>query len=138
MSKRVLIVDDEESIRSSLDRLLSYEKYKTFLAGDGKEALDTVSNERVDIVLLDIKMPGMDGLEVLAKLKEMNPELPVIIISGHGNIATAVEATKLGAFVIGCSLPSGTVFARRSLRSRIYSSGDGRGSRPKSSVSIQR
>jgi len=98
MSKRVLIVDDEESIRSSLDRLLSYEKYRTFLAKDGPQAIEIVQSERVDIVLLDIKMPGMDGIEVLAKLKEMNPELPVVIISGHGTIATAVEATKLGAF----------------------------------------
>ena len=98
MSKRVLIVDDEESIRSSLERLLSFEKFKTFSAGDGETALDLASSERVDIVLLDIKMPGMDGLEVLGKLKDLRPDLPVIIISGHGTISTAVEATKLGAF----------------------------------------
>ena len=98
MSKRVLIVDDEESIRSSLERLLSYEKYKTFAAADGAAALDIAASERVDVVLLDIKMPGMDGLEVLGKLKELHPHLPVIIISGHGTISTAVDATKLGAF----------------------------------------
>jgi two-component system nitrogen regulation response regulator NtrX len=98
MSKRILIVDDEESIRSSLERLLSYEKYKALTAADGAAALDLAASERIDIVLLDIKMPGMDGLEVLGKLKELRPDLPVIIISGHGTIATAVDATKLGAF----------------------------------------
>jgi len=98
MSKRVLIVDDEESIRSSLEKLLSFEKFKTFTAPDGQKALDIVGGERIDIVLLDIKMPGMDGLEVLQKIKETHSNLPVVIISGHGTIATAVEATKLGAF----------------------------------------
>ncbi|MCK4537197.1 MAG: sigma-54-dependent Fis family transcriptional regulator [Candidatus Krumholzibacteria bacterium] len=98
MSKQVLIVDDEESIRTSLEKLLSYEKYGAFTAPDGESALRIVSDERIDIVLLDIKMPGMDGLEVLGKMKEIRPELPVIIISGHGTISTAVEATKLGAF----------------------------------------
>ncbi len=98
MSKRVLIVDDEESVRSSLEKLLSFEKFKTFTAPDGQKALDIVGGERIDIVLLDIKMPGMDGLEVLQKIKETHSNLPVVIISGHGTIATAVEATKLGAF----------------------------------------
>jgi two-component system nitrogen regulation response regulator NtrX len=98
MSKRVLIVDDEESIRNSLEKLLSYEKYKTYTAADGKSALNIVAGERIDVVLLDIKMPGMDGLEALQKVKELRYDLPVIIISGHGTVATAVEATKLGAF----------------------------------------
>ncbi len=98
MSKRVLVVDDEESIRKSLEKLLSYEKYAVSSAADGKTALALVDGERVDIVLLDIKMPGMDGMEVLQRMKESRPELPVVIISGHGTIETAVEATKLGAF----------------------------------------
>jgi two-component system nitrogen regulation response regulator NtrX len=98
MSKRVLIVDDEQSIRSSLERLLTFEKFKTFSAADGRAAIELAASERVDIVLLDIKMPGMDGLEVLEALREQYPSLPVIIISGHGTINTAVEATKLGAF----------------------------------------
>ncbi len=98
MSKQVLIVDDEESIRTSLDKLLTYEKYRTFTAADGEAALRTVNGERLDIVLLDIKMPGMDGLEVIQRIKELQPDLPVVIISGHGTISTAVEATKLGAF----------------------------------------
>lgn len=98
MSKRVLIVDDEESIRNSLEKILTYERYRVFTAADGQGALDLAENERIDIVLLDIKMPGMDGLEVLAALKQRQPDLPVVIISGHGTIGTAVEATKLGAF----------------------------------------
>ncbi|MBN1163379.1 MAG: sigma-54-dependent Fis family transcriptional regulator [Candidatus Krumholzibacteriota bacterium] len=98
MSKSILIVDDEESIRSSLEKLLSYEKFKTHAAPDGRSALKILNQERIDVVLLDIKMPGMDGLEVLQKIKEINQELPVVIISGHGTISTAVEATKLGAF----------------------------------------
>ncbi|MBN1884511.1 MAG: sigma-54-dependent Fis family transcriptional regulator [Candidatus Krumholzibacteriota bacterium] len=98
MSKRVLIVDDEASIRSSLERLLSFEKFKTFTAPDGEKALEVVAGERIDLVLLDIKMPGMDGLEVLQKIGRMRSDLPVVIISGHGTIQTAVEATKLGAF----------------------------------------
>jgi two-component system nitrogen regulation response regulator NtrX len=98
MSKRVLIVDDEESVRKSLEKLLAYEKYATFSAADGESALEVVNNELVDLVLLDIKMPGMDGLEVLEKIKGIRSDLPVVIISGHGTISTAVEATKLGAF----------------------------------------
>ena len=88
MSKRVLIVDDETSIRTSLEKLLSYEKYKTLSAPDGPSAIEIVADERIDIVLLDIKMPGMDGLEVLQKLKEMREELPVIIL---GNSRDVVE-----------------------------------------------
>jgi len=98
MSKRVLIVDDEESVRSSLEKLLAFEKYATFSAPDGETALEAVTGERIDLILLDIKMPGMDGIEVLQKIKEMRGDLPVVIISGHGTISTAVEATKLGAF----------------------------------------
>ena len=98
MSNRVLIVDDEDSVRKSFEKLLAYEKYTTFSAADGESALEIVGSELVDLVLLDIKMPGMDGLEVLQKMKDIRSDIPVVIISGHGTIATAVEATKLGAF----------------------------------------
>ncbi len=98
MAKTILVVDDEKGIRDSLRRLLEYEKYNVVLAEDGRGALQAAENERVDLALLDIKMPGLDGMEVLSSLHESQPELPVIIISGHGTIQTAVEATRLGAF----------------------------------------
>jgi len=98
MSRKVLIVDDEKSIRDSLEKLLSYEDYAVMTAPEGRSAIETVRDEIVDIVLLDIKMPGMDGIEVLEELKRIDQHLPVIIISGHGNIETAVRATKLGAY----------------------------------------
>jgi two-component system nitrogen regulation response regulator NtrX len=98
MPKTILVADDEKGIRETLKRLLEYEKYRVLLAEDGRQALETIANELVDLVLLDIKMPGMDGLEVLSQVHADSPELPVVIISGHGNIQTAVEATKLGAY----------------------------------------
>ncbi len=98
MPKTILVADDEAGIRESLRRLLEYEKYRVVLAEDGKTALRKVDTEVVDLVLLDIKMPGMDGMEVLTRLHESRSDLPVVIISGHGTIQTAVEATRLGAF----------------------------------------
>ncbi len=98
MPKTILVADDEKGIRETLRRLLEYEKYDVLLAEDGLDALQKAENEVVDLVLLDIKMPGMDGLEVLSRLHKTQPDLPVVIISGHGTIQTAVEATRLGAF----------------------------------------
>ena len=98
MPKTILIADDEQAVRSALERLLEFESYRVIQAADGPSALDLVRDRPVDLVLLDIKMPGMDGLEVLAQLHQENPQLPVVIISGHGSIQTAVEATRLGAF----------------------------------------
>ncbi|MFQ5511995.1 MAG: sigma-54-dependent transcriptional regulator [Candidatus Krumholzibacteriia bacterium] len=98
MPKTILVADDEKGIRDSLRRLLEYEKYDVIVAEDGRAALETAENAMIDLVLLDIKMPGLDGMEVLATLHESHPELPVVIISGHGTIQTAVEATRLGAF----------------------------------------
>ncbi|HCV41920.1 MAG TPA: Fis family transcriptional regulator [Bacteroidetes bacterium] len=96
--KSVLVVDDEKSIRDSIKMILEYEKYEVQFANDGLIALAKVAGAVFDVVLLDIKMAGMDGLRVLKTIKEKTPELPVIMISGHGTIETAVEATKLGAF----------------------------------------
>ncbi|MFQ6093032.1 MAG: sigma-54-dependent transcriptional regulator [bacterium] len=96
--KKILVVDDEKSIRDSLKIILEYEKYQVVLAADGREALAVLDGDMVDLVLLDIKMPGMDGLEVLQEIKRRDRQLVVVIISGHGTISTAVEATKLGAF----------------------------------------
>ena len=98
MPKTILVADDEKGIRDTLKRLLEYERYRVVLAEDGLEALRKTESEIVDLVLLDIKMPGMDGMEALSRLHQTQPELPVVIISGHGTIQTAVEATRLGAF----------------------------------------
>jgi len=98
MAKTILIADDEQGVRSSLQRLLEFESYRVVTAVDGPGALSAARDRTVDLVLLDIKMPGMDGLEVLAQIHTEQPQLPVVIISGHGTIQTAVEATRLGAF----------------------------------------
>lgn len=98
MSRLVLIVDDEVSIRQSLTGALKDEGYRVILAGLGKEALELIREERPDVVLLDIWMPEMDGIETLKQIKAEWPDLIVIMMSGHGNIETAVKAIKLGAF----------------------------------------
>ena len=98
MAKTILVADDEKGIRDTLKRLLEYERYRVVVAEDGLEALRKTESEIVDLILLDIKMPGMDGMEVLSRLHQTQPDLPVVIISGHGTIQTAVEATRLGAF----------------------------------------
>lgn len=94
----ILIIDDEKSIRKTLTEILSYEGYKIDEAGDGEEGLKKFSDNTYDVVLCDIKMPRLDGIEFLEKAKSINPDVPVIMISGHGNIDTAVEAVKKGAF----------------------------------------
>jgi two-component system nitrogen regulation response regulator NtrX len=98
MKSRILVVDDEAEIRRSVRMILEYEGYDVQEASSGPEALALVEREPPDLVFLDIKMPGVDGLEVLEKIKQTNETLPVVIISGHGTVSTAVEATKLGAF----------------------------------------
>ena len=95
---QILIIDDERAIRNVLKDILSNEGYKTDEAADGEEGLKKFSETSYDLVLCDIKMPKIDGLEFLQKATELNPDVPVIVISGHGNIETAVEAVKKGAF----------------------------------------
>src|SRR4051794_28539078 len=95
---RVLVIDDEAAIRDSLRMTLEYEGYEFFGAATGQEGLALAEREAPDLVLLDVKMPGMDGIEVLERLRNMNEAVPVIVVSGHGTIQTAVEATKKGAF----------------------------------------
>ena len=95
---RILIVDDEGSIRRSLAGLLADEGFETDEARDGETAIQCVRSAEPDLVLLDIAMPGRDGIEVLEELKNTWPELPVVMMSGHGTIETAVRATQLGAF----------------------------------------
>jgi two-component system nitrogen regulation response regulator NtrX len=93
----ILVIDDEKSIRNTLREILEYEKYKVDDASDGIEGLQMIEKEKYDIILCDIKMPKMDGIEVLKNILT-NSDTPVVMISGHGNIDTAVEAIKLGAF----------------------------------------
>ena len=95
---RILVIDDEAAIRDSLRMTLEYEGYEVLLAATGQEGLALAERESPDLVLLDVKMPGMDGLDVLERLRAMTDTLPVIVVSGHGTISTAVEATKKGAF----------------------------------------
>ncbi len=95
---RILVVDDERSIRNTLKDILEYEKYEVDLAEDGNKAIEKVKGAEYDIVLCDIKMPGLDGIEVLERLHILTPDTPVVMISGHGNIDTAVESIKKGAF----------------------------------------
>jgi DNA-binding NtrC family response regulator len=95
---KILIIDDEKAICNTLKEILVYEKYEVDIANDGGEGLKKLESDGYDLVLCDIKMPKMDGLEVLAKAQEMKPEMPVVMISGHGTIETAVEAIKKGAY----------------------------------------
>jgi len=95
---KILVTDDEKSIRNALREILEFEGYVVLEADNGKSALKTIESERVDLVMLDIKMKGMDGIEVLSEIKKREKDLPVIMISGHGTIKIAVEATKNGAY----------------------------------------
>jgi DNA-binding NtrC family response regulator len=97
MKPRILVIDDEASIRDSMRMILEYEGYEFLGAATGEDGAAVVARESVDLVFLDIKMPGMDGLETLGRIKAAAPDLPVVMISGHGTVATAVEATKLAA-----------------------------------------
>ena len=95
---RILIVDDEKSIRETLKEILEYEGYEIEQAENGEVAFKQIKKYNYDVVLCDIKMPKMDGIELLSKAAELAPELPFIMISGHGTMETAIEATKKGAF----------------------------------------
>jgi DNA-binding NtrC family response regulator len=95
---KILVIDDERSIRNTLKEILEYEKHEVEVAADGMSGLELLNNKTFEIALLDIKMPEMDGMEVLTKINDTFPELPVVMISGHGNVDTAVSAIKLGAY----------------------------------------
>ena len=98
MATTVLVIDDEKSIRSSIKEILEYEKMEVLEAQDGSEGLRAIKDQEIDLVLCDIKMPKMDGTDVLDGLMMLKPEVPIIMISGHGSIETAVDALKKGAF----------------------------------------
>jgi len=97
MKPRILVVDDEAAIRDSLRMILEYEDFEFVGASNGPDAIAQVQRDRPDLVLLDIKMPGMDGMEILRKLHALDETLPIVMISGHGTTATAVEAIRSGA-----------------------------------------
>ncbi|HBO84819.1 MAG: Fis family transcriptional regulator [Deltaproteobacteria bacterium GWC2_42_11] len=96
--KKIMVVDDEDSIRRSLSGILKDDGFEVILAKDGAEALKKIAVNKPDLILLDIWMPGMDGTEVLREIKDRYPSVAVIMISGHGNIETAVKTTKMGAY----------------------------------------
>jgi DNA-binding NtrC family response regulator len=95
---KILVIDDERAIRNTLKEILEYEKYQVELAENAKQAMELIKSSDFDLLLCDIKMPEMDGLELLPHLIEAHPDTPVVMISGHGNIDTAVEAIKKGAY----------------------------------------
>ena len=98
MAEKILIIDDEEMIRETVAGILEDEGFEPLMVESGEAGLALLAQQSVDLVLLDIWMPGLDGMEVLPKIKEQFADLPVIMISGHGTIETAVQATKMGAF----------------------------------------
>lgn len=95
---KILVIDDERAIRNTLKEILGYEKFQVELADNAKQALDLIKSGEFELILCDIKMPEMDGLELLPLLLDAHPDTPVVMISGHGNIDTAVEAIKKGAY----------------------------------------
>ncbi|MBQ9440002.1 MAG: sigma-54-dependent Fis family transcriptional regulator [Paludibacteraceae bacterium] len=94
----ILVIDDERSIRSTLADILSFEKYKVDVASDGREGLNAITSGKFDLVLCDIKMPEIDGMEVLRQVVASERDIPVVMISGHADIKSAVECIKFGAF----------------------------------------
>ncbi|MFN8572255.1 MAG: sigma-54 dependent transcriptional regulator [Gemmatimonadaceae bacterium] len=100
MSRRILVVDDEQGVRAALGQLLEYEGYEVKTAANGADALSTYEKWRPQLVFLDVKMAGIDGIEALRRIKQLDPAAQVVMISGHATIQTAVEATQLGAYDI--------------------------------------
>ena len=98
MPAKILVVDDEQSIRRTLREILEFEKYAVDEAGDGLECLTRLKTNKYDVVICDIKMPKMDGMDALERIQIISPDTPVVMISGHANIDTAVEAVKKGAY----------------------------------------
>src|SRR5678816_2175157 len=100
MARRILIIDDEQGIRAALGQLLEFEGYDVRSVANAVDGIGEYQKQRPDLVFLDVKMAGIDGVEALKKLKEIDPSAIVVMISGHATIQTAVEATQLGAYDI--------------------------------------
>ncbi|HHN65804.1 MAG TPA: sigma-54-dependent Fis family transcriptional regulator [Nitrospirae bacterium] len=98
MKGRVLVIDDEAIVRVSCERVLKPEGYEVMVTSRGDEAIELLEKEKYDVVLTDLKMPDMDGMEVLRIIKERWPDIQVVIITGYGTISTAVQAIKMGAY----------------------------------------
>ena len=94
----ILVIDDEKAIRDTLKEILEYEKFNVDTAEDGKKGLAMLQKDEYDAVLCDVKMPGIDGMELLDQAQALVPDVPIIMISGHGTIELAIEATKKGAY----------------------------------------
>ena len=95
---RIMVTDDEQHIRDGCERILKRVGYEVLKASTGSEALDILSREHIPIILLDLKMPGMDGMEVLKRIRQLDESLLVIVITGFATVETAIEAMKLGAY----------------------------------------
>lgn len=95
---RILIVDDEERFRFTLAKLLKVRELDVTTLGSGPEALEALKQEQYDVIVLDVRMPGMDGIETLAEIKKLNPNIEVIVLTGHASVDAAVDIMKLGGY----------------------------------------
>ena len=95
---RILIVDDEERFRLTLAKLLKVRELDVTTLGSGPEALEALKQEQYDVIVLDVRMPGMDGIQTLAEIKKLNPNIEVIILTGHASVDAAVDIMKLGGY----------------------------------------
>ena len=98
IAPRILIVDDEERFRTTLGKRLAEREYEVHSVGSGQEALDEIKNKLYDVNILDVKMPGLDGIETLAQIKKSKPGIEVILLTGHASVESAVEGLRMGAY----------------------------------------
>lgn len=94
----ILVIDDEAPIRETLKEILEYENFEVTLAENGEKAWQIIQKNDFDVILCDVKMPGIDGVELLERVQALKPEIPMVMISGHGNVEMAIESTKKGAY----------------------------------------